>query len=733
MDDRHLIALEKYFGFTEFRPLQQEIVEDLVADKDVFVLMPTGGGKSLCYQLPALLKDGLAVVVSPLIALMKDQVDAMRELGVPAIYINSTMDPVEVGEQKDRIRRGAVKMLFCAPERLVMPDFLQFLASVRVSFFAIDEAHCISQWGHDFREDYRRLDVLRTKFPRTPIIAMTATATPRVAEDILDQLKLRKPSIYKASFERTNLSYWVLPKQPPESQLVPYLKKHRGESGIIYCISRKRTEELADLLTAQGISAKAYHAGMDSASRTKVQNVFKRDSIDVICATIAFGMGIDKPNVRFVIHYELPRNLEGYYQETGRAGRDGQPAECILYYSRGDRSKYVHFIEKEEVSPERKRAEYEKLDIMCGYAESHSCRKEYLIRYFGEEYSCIDRTKCDICLKPGQFERSDATEVAQKFLSAMVRTEERFGMNYLIDVLRGKEDDRILHNRHHTLPTYGVGKSVSKAQWQHYARELIREEYIWQDDENYGILKLRPKGRQALFERQPIELVNAPEAKRSRMDATEQGSSGPTNGPVIANQDLFDALRSLRRSIADEHNVPAYVIFHDAVLREMAAVLPKTLDDLGKIVGVGQTKLERYGTAFLKVIDANRAHATPSAPPLRAEYEPPAIAASAALSRSLYEQGCTLEQIAKSRGLASSTVATHLEAYIASGDITDISRLVVAEKIEPILDALKKAGSMNSLGAVKQHLNASQFTYEDVRFVRAWEYCRARTALIQKR
>jgi ATP-dependent DNA helicase RecQ len=722
MDNRHLSTLEQYFGFTEFRPLQEEIVQDVVADKDVFVLMPTGGGKSLTYQLPALLKDGLAVVVSPLIALMKDQVDAMRELGVPAIFINSTMDPIEVGEQKDRIRRGAVKMLFCAPERLVMPEFMQFLSSVKISFFAIDEAHCISQWGHDFREDYRKLGVLRTKFPRTSIIAMTATATPRVVEDILEQLHLRNPSIYKASFERTNLTYRVLPKEPPATQLVPYLKKHPGESGIIYCASRKKTEELADLLVANGISAKAYHAGMDAAARTKVQNAFKRDSIDIICATIAFGMGIDKPNVRFVIHNELPRNLEGYYQETGRAGRDGQPADCILYYSRSDRAKYVHFIEKEEASAERKKLEYEKLDVMCGYAESRSCRKEYLIQYFGEDYACRDRTKCDICLTPSNYERSDATAVAQKFLSAMVRTEERFGINYLIDVLRGKEDDRILHNRHHTLPTYGVGKDTPKTHWQHYARELIREEYIWQDENNYNILKLHPKGRKALFDREPISLEKPPETKRPRGESTDSATRATAAQEFVANAEVFDALKALRREIAEIQNVPAYVIFHDVVLREMAVTLPNTLEELGHIAGVGQTKLERYGARFLQLIDSKRAIATPTAPPPRPAYEPPAIVASGAMSKLLFDQGASLEQIAKNRGLATSTVATHLEAFIAAGQIINISKLVSDEKAEQVGNAFEQVGSLDSLAAVKQILNASQFTYEDVRFVRARLY-----------
>lgn len=728
MDDRHLIALEKYFGFTAFRPLQREIVEDVVADKDVFVLMPTGGGKSLCYQLPALLKEGVAVVVSPLIALMKDQVDAMRELGVPAIFINSSMDPIDIDEQKDRIRRGAVKMLFCAPERLVTQDFLTFLAGVKLSFFAIDEAHCISQWGHDFREDYRRLDILRKKFPRTPIIAMTATATPRVVEDIVEQLSLRKPSIYQASFERKNLIYHVIPKEKPQTQLIPFLKKHPGQSGIIYCISRKKTEELAALLVANDIKASAYHAGLDSAVRTKVQNAFKRDSIDIICATIAFGMGIDKPNVRFVVHYELPKSLEGYYQETGRAGRDGEPAECVLYYSRGDRSKYVYFIEQDQVTPERKKQQYEMLDTMCAYAESRSCRKEYLIQYFGEDYKCSDKTKCDFCLNTTKHERRDATNVAQKFLSAMARTQERFGANYIIDILRGKDDERILHNRHHLLPTFGVGKDISKVEWQHYARQLTQEKYIWVDDESHGGLKLHPKGRQALAERTPIELFAPPVRTRSRRDLSVDGISTP-NAPTssIANPDLFEKLRTLRRELAEAQNVAAYVIFHDSVLREMAATLPKSLEEMGKVVGVGETKLKRYGEVFLEIIDANRATSVAAVRHVQPAYIPPNIGGTAETTKTLFDEGLTVEQIAENRSLSTSTISTHLEAFITEGIIGDVSRLIATEKVEPILEAFKKAGSMYSLSTIREYLNPSEFSYDDIRFVRAWEYFRKKS------
>ncbi|HYM21243.1 MAG TPA: DNA helicase RecQ [Candidatus Kapabacteria bacterium] len=619
MDDKHLSTLEKYFGYTEFRPLQREIVEDVIAGKDVFVLMPTGGGKSLCYQLPALLKDGITIVVSPLIALMKDQVDAMRELGISAVFINSTLDPSEVGDLKDRIKRGAVKMLYCAPERLVMPNFLAFLASLKISFFAIDEAHCISQWGHDFREDYRRLSVLREKFPRVPIIAMTATATPRVATDIIEQLHLKQAKFYQASFERKNLVYKVIPKHHSNSHLMKYLKEHNGESGIIYCGSRKKTEELAETLQTAGFSALAYHAGMETIARTKTQDAFKRGKADIICATIAFGMGIDKPDVRFVIHYDLPKNLEGYYQETGRAGRDGIQSECILYYSLGDTVRQARFIE-EVADLQRKQLEYHNLDVISEFAQSHGCRKEFLIKYFGEDYKCVDQIKCDFCLHPDWHEQHDMTIAAQKFLSTVKRADESWGMGHIIDILIGKYSDTVMHNKHSQLTTFGIGKDMKKEEWSHYAGQLVYEGYLLQDHQRGSILKLTEKGKTALKERTPINLVKPPEFNKNRA-------------------------------------VKENVITHTTIL-----------------------------------------------------------------TKSLYDQGLALHEIADKRGLAVSTVAGHLEGYIAAGEINDISRLIVQEKIEPIREAFRSVGSAHSLSAAMQCLDAKKFTYEDLRFVRALDH-----------
>ncbi|HET9136205.1 MAG TPA: DNA helicase RecQ [Candidatus Kapabacteria bacterium] len=720
MSDRHLELLEQYFGYSEFRPLQREIVEDVVANKDTFVLMPTGGGKSLCYQLPALLKDGVAIVVSPLIALMKDQVDAMREIGVQATFINSSLDPGESRDRKDLIKRGAVKLLYCAPERLVMEEFLTFLSQIKVSFFAIDEAHCISQWGHDFRDDYRRLSILRKRFPSIPIIAMTATATPQVAEDIITQLHLKKPSVYQASFERKNLIYKVLPKEEVKNHLLPYLNKHKGKSGIIYCFSRKEADELADSLRDKDFNAASYHAGMDAAARTTVQNKFKRDQIDIICATIAFGMGIDKPDVRFVIHYSLPKNLEGYYQETGRAGRDGQESECILYYSRADRTKIARFIEGVP-DASRRRQEYEKLDVICGYAESRSCRKEYLIQYFGEAYSCTDKTKCDFCLHGDQHETVDTTIAAQKFLSGVKRVEEQFGINYIIDILLGKDEDRILHNRHHLLKTFGVGKELRKTQWQHIARELLREKYIIQDTDNYGILKLTPKATGVLFNNEPVFLSKPPELRKNKEEAIQEARAvmDPTR------QELFELLRTLRRQLAEADGVPAYVVLHDSVLREISLALPKDLSELRKIPGIGDARLQKFGQQLVSVVtDYLKAH-TLEQKKIEHRYQAPEIVSSAEQTKGLFNTGLTLKEISERRGLAVSTIATHLESYIAAGKIKDISRLIASEKIEPIRAAFKQVGSAHLLAPVLDLLDKDQYSYEELRFVRALDHAQS--------
>lgn len=721
MDDRHLQALEQYFGYTSFRPLQGEIIEDILAGKDVFVLMPTGGGKSLCYQLPALLTKGLVIVVSPLIALMKDQVDSLHELGIPATFINSSLDPQEVSHRKDLIRRGAVKILYCAPERLVMPDFLGFLTTLEVAFIAIDEAHCISEWGHDFRPEYRQLAAVRKKFGDIPVMALTATATERVANDIVEQLGIGKHgSRYKASFNRPNLIYSVQPKGDTFNDLLRFLETHKGESGIIYCMSRASTEGIAERLASRGYRAVAYHAGMTSAQRSKNQEDFIRDKVDIVCATIAFGMGIDKSNVRFVVHYDISKNLEGYYQETGRAGRDGLPSDCVLFYSAGDKIKISRLIQNDKLPQNIVKNNLANLDLICKYAELRTCRKKMVLEYFGEKQPTDNCGACDNCLGSGEKrETADLTVAAQKFLSTIIRTSQRFGAGYIADVLTGNDkEDRIIHNGHHTISTFGIGKEYKKPQWQHIAKELEAEGYIVRDEE-YHTLQLTPKGNDALVNRSLVLLAPPPvKTKKTKEEKAAAPSRTVTADLSELSAKLFEALRALRKELADKQNVPPYVIFHDSVLREMTVKLPRTEEQFGKMTGVGEVKKKHYASAFVAVINEFVKPLEKVGDP----YIPPAIPSTAGLTKSLFQKGHSLKEIAEIRGLATSTIATHLEGFIAEGEVDDIDRLIDASKIEAIREAFKKVGSMNSLSPVMAILDKEKFGYEDLRFVRAFDY-----------
>lgn len=724
MDDRHLQALEQYFGYTSFRLLQREIIEDILAGKDVFVLMPTGGGKSLCYQLPALLTSGLVIVVSPLIALMKDQVDGLHELGIPATFINSSLDRQEVSYRKDLIRRGAVKILYCAPERLVMPDFLGFLSTLEIAFIAIDEAHCISEWGHDFRPEYRKLAEVRKRFGNVPVMALTATATERVANDIVEQLGIGKHcSRYKASFNRPNLIYSVQPKGDTFNNLLQFLEKHRGDSGIIYCMSRATTESIAERLVSRGYKAAAYHAGMTSAQRSKNQEDFIRDKVDIVCATIAFGMGIDKSNVRFVVHYDISKNLEGYYQETGRAGRDGLPSDCLLFYSPGDRIKISRLIYSDTLPEHIIKNNLANLDQVCKYAELRTCRKKMVLRYFGEEQLTDNCGACDNCLSLGEkCETTDLTIAAQKFLSTIIRTMQRFGATYIGDVLTGNDkEDRIIHNGHHKLTTFGIGKEYKKPQWQHIARELEAEGYILRDEE-FGSLVLTEKGNDALINRSPILLVPpSDKVRKTKEERASERSERATTDLSERSIKLFEALRSLRKELAEKQNVPPYIIFHDTVLREMVDKMPRTEEQFGRMTGVGDVKKKHYAAAFVAVINQVVIQSRIGDP-----YIPPSIPSTGGLTKSLFEKGHSLQEIAQLRGLTVSTIATHLEGFIAEGEVDDIDRLVDAKKIEPIREAYKKIGSMNALSPVLAVLENGTFTYEDLRFVRAFDYAQSR-------
>jgi len=591
-------ALKRYFGFDAFRPLQEAIVGDVLAGRDVFALLPTGGGKSLCYQLPALLTPGLTVVISPLIALMKDQVDALTTAGIAATYLNSSLEYDEVRERIDGLRRGAYRLLYVAPERLTIPSFAAELEGLNVTRFAVDEAHCISEWGHDFRPDYRRIAELRERFSGVPFLAFTATATDRVRADIVERLALRAPAVHVGSFNRPNLTYRVTRKKRSPEALIDWLNARPDDAGIVYVNSRAGADDLADRLKKAGIAALPYHAGLDAAKRSRHQERFIRDKTRVICATVAFGMGIDKSNVRFVVHYDLPKSVEGYYQETGRAGRDGVPADCLLFFNHGDVAKFERFILEKDTEAERAVAR-EQLERMTRYAYSNDCRRRDLLAYFGEAWPELNCGGCDNCLEPRP--AVDATIDAQKLLSCIerIRRSNGFGVGiaHVIDVLIGADNEKIWRWNHERLTTYGIGKDRTKVSWRALADELVRLGFIAVDAAHFNTVSVTATGHAALAERTPVVVREAPPAvERGRKRAPSTAGDGPYNA------DVFRVLRDLRKEIADERDVPAYVVFSDAVLRSMARELPRTPAQLRAISGVGEKKLADFGTAFLEAI-----------------------------------------------------------------------------------------------------------------------------------
>jgi ATP-dependent DNA helicase RecQ len=588
-------ALKKYFGYSAFRPFQEEIVKDALAGRDVFALMPTGGGKSLCFQLPALLRDGLTIVVSPLISLMKDQVDALQTSGVAATFLNSALDSNEARTRWRGLHRGEHRLLYVAPERLMLESFLENAKQWNVSLIAIDEAHCISEWGHDFRPEYRELAKLRAHFPDAPIMALTATATERVRKDILKQLQLRDARLYVASFNRPNLTYRVVPKSDPYEQLLTFIRGRPNESGIVYCASRKTADRLATKLTADGIKAKPYHAGLEATERARHQDLFLRDDARIITATIAFGMGINKPNVRFVMHHDLPKNIESYYQETGRAGRDGLPGDCVLLFNAGDVVKQRHFIDEKDEHEQR--IAHEQLRAMVAYAETGLCRRATLLRYFGEEFPQPSCDGCDNCLNPR--ETFDGTVHAQKFLSCVHRIYTKhtfgFGLNHVVEVLTGGNTEAIRQREHDQLSTFGIGRDVARGKWQAIGRELLQLGLVAAAPGKFATLQLTETGLAALRERRPITLTTP-------LDITASKRPKRRSGEIPCDEALFEELRILRRKLADERSVPAYVIFSDVALREMARAYPTTPAAFGRIPGVGQQKLRDFGEPFTVAI-----------------------------------------------------------------------------------------------------------------------------------
>jgi ATP-dependent DNA helicase RecQ len=595
-----LDILQQTFGYATFRAPQEEIMETVIAGKDALVLMPTGGGKSLCYQIPALARPGCGIVISPLIALMQDQVSAMRELGVRASYLNSTQDSHTAFEVERALLEGELDLLYIAPERLTQKRMLDLLARANIALFAIDEAHCVSQWGHDFRADYLQLSLLHEQFPNVPRIALTATADEQTRNEIVARLRLEEAAQFVVGFDRPNIRYRIGLKHNARQQLLQFLKaEHPDHAGIVYCLSRKKTEETASWLTTQGFTALPYHAGLSAELRAAHQARFLREDTVIMVATIAFGMGIDKPDVRFVAHLDLPKTIEAYYQETGRAGRDGEPADAWMIYGLQDVIKLRQMMQGSQGNEQHKRIEQHRLNAMLGLCEITSCRRQTLLQYFGETYPepCGN---CDSCLEPAQ--TWEATEACRMALSAVARTGERFGVNHLIDVLKGKETDKIWQFDHHHLPTFGVGDALDNNQWRSVFRQLVGRGLLSVDLEGYGALKLQEKCRPLLKGEVTIALRKDQKQKVAKRQTK-------TALPDDINVSLWEALRDCRRELAEEQGVPPYVIFHDSTLVEMCSMVPKTLTDFAELSGVGERKLHKYGEQFLAAIrQAEREH-----------------------------------------------------------------------------------------------------------------------------
>ncbi|MFZ9149673.1 MAG: DNA helicase RecQ [Burkholderiales bacterium] len=594
-DQSPLQLLRTVFGHPAFRGAQEDIVTHVAGGGDALVLMPTGGGKSLCYQLPALLRDGTALVVSPLIALMQDQVAALKQLGVRAAFLNSTLDGREVNACEKALRNGELDLLYVAPERLMMPRMLDCLCESKIALFAIDEAHCVSQWGHDFRPEYLQLSVLHEQFPSVPRIALTATADPQTREEIIRRLALDDARIFISSFDRPNIRYTIVDKQDARNQLLRFIREeHKGEAGIVYCLSRKKVDETAAWLVSHGVHALPYHAGMDTASRADHQNRFQREDGVVVVATIAFGMGIDKPDVRFVAHLDLPKSIEGYYQETGRAGRDGVPADAWMAYGLGDVVQQRRMIDQSEGSEEYRRVLVVKLDALLGVCETAGCRRVRLLDYFGEASAPCGN--CDTCLEPPQ--TWDATEAARKALSCIYRTGQRFGAVHLIDVLRGRATERTAQWGHEQLNVFGIGADLDEAAWRNVFRQLVALGFAEPDHDAYGALKLTDASRPVLKGEQPVEMRQL-QPRKGKVSKTR---SAVAAGFSPADAGLLDQLKAWRLEKAREQSVPAYVILHDRTLAEIAALRPGNMDSLATISGIGNKKLERYGAALLDLV-----------------------------------------------------------------------------------------------------------------------------------
>ena len=713
-----LDLLKQYFGYDQFRPLQEDIISNVCAGHDSLVIMPTGGGKSLCYQLPALRFDGITLVVSPLIALMKDQVDGLKAIGIKAEFINSSQSYGETTRIRGEALRGELKILYVSPERLALEGFQNFLKQLTVSLVAVDEAHCISEWGHDFRPDYRGLGALRRSMPEVPFIALTATATHRVRDDIVTQLGLNSPKRFVASFNRENLAYEIRTKQNAFGQIVELLETRRGQSAIIYCFSRKETEEIAVDLRQLGFAAKPYHAGMDSEARRRTQEGFITGEFTIVVATIAFGMGIDKPDVRLVVHYSLPKSLEAYYQETGRAGRDGLPSDCVLLYSYGDKSKQEFFINKIEDQIERKKSQ-DQLSKVIEFSQLTTCRRRFLLEYFGDDTVSQGEKQnncggCDVCSTPR--EQFDATIIAQKILSAIVKTNQMYGMAYVNAVLLGSRRKEVLERGHNSLSVYGIVKDYERNELREIAGMLESEGLIVKNEGEYPTFRVTEKGRRFLRDRESLTLSKPKRVERPRRTRVYAA--------MAENPELFERLRRLRLTIARELDVPAYVIFGDASLRDMAAKAPQNIAQFALVSGVGSVKLEQYGERFLaEIADYTQHHQTTTdddRPTVRRTPNTHRSGSTYAETRDFLDQGMSVGEVAHRRGLALGTIVSHVEMMVGNGMTVELaSSLPRSDRMAKIESAIGAAGGIQAKLAEVMKILDEEIPYEDVRIVRA--------------
>lgn len=669
--------LQKHFGYSTFRPQQKEIIQHVIDGKDAVVLMPTGGGKSMCYQLPALMRKGLTVVISPLIALMKDQVQALQSNGIKAAYLNSSMLVSEENSVKEELQQGSIKLLYVSPERLFSQNFLEYIGQLNVGLFAIDEAHCVSSWGHHFRPEYKKLSIVKQVFPSVPVVALTATADRAVRSDISLLLNLNEAKYFISSFDRPNLSLAVLPGQNKWKQIERILQKYQNKCGIIYCSSRAGTEKLAQQIQSLGFSAKAYHAGMKNEERSMTQDEFIQGNLKIVCATLAFGMGIDKSNVRFVIHHNMPGNLESYYQEIGRAGRDGQPAEAILFYSYRDVQTHLGFISKVK-DQDYAKIQKAKLNRMQEYAEAQVCRRKILLSYFSElpEHDCEN---CDVCANPPKY--FDGTKEAQMALSAVYRTKETIGVSTLIDVLKGTHSTSVVERKLETIKTFGAGKQITLFSWQMFIQQLIQQGYLEIDYKENYTLRLNLLSRQVLFESRTVRLVSAETIKDRQEKLKEKPKDIMTH--VKVDDSLFDHLKFLRKEIADKIKKPAFVVFSNASLLDMCEILPVSYDEFLEVTGVGEYKAELYARIFTEAIKEFTSGKTKGD-----TYKE---------TMALYTAGKTISEIALIREMQEITVYSHLAHLISNGYELNIRELVSDEALECMNKAIKELGFMTAL------------------------------------